>query len=33
MYVGDARFTENIDQAGTGLARYMAEAIAARYQG
>lgn len=28
MYVADARFTENIDKAGAGLARYMAAAIA-----
>jgi len=29
MYVADPRFTENIDRAGPGLARYMSEAIAA----
>lgn len=29
MYVEDARFTENIDRAEPGLARYMAEAITA----
>lgn len=29
MYVTDHRFTENIDQAGSGLARYMAAAIRA----
>lgn len=32
MYIGDARFTENIDKAGEGLAHYMADAIAARYR-
>ncbi|NNC91470.1 MAG: TipAS antibiotic-recognition domain-containing protein [Acidimicrobiia bacterium] len=32
MYIEDARFTENIDKAGVGLARYMADAIAARYR-
>jgi hypothetical protein len=32
MYVDDARFTRNIDKAGDGLARYMADAIAARYR-
>lgn len=31
MYVSDARFTENIDAAGEGLAAYMAAAIAAAY--
>lgn len=31
MYVADQRFTENIDKAGTGLAQYMSDAIAARY--
>ena len=31
MYIGDARFTTKIDQAGDGLARYLADAIAARY--
>lgn len=29
MYVMDGRFTENIDKAGEGLAKYMSEAIAA----
>ncbi len=29
MYVADPRFTENIDRAAPGLARYMSEAIAA----
>ena len=29
MYVADHRFKENIDKAGSGLAEYMAEAIAA----
>jgi hypothetical protein len=29
MYVADARFTENIDKAGPGLAAYMREAILA----
>jgi DNA-binding transcriptional MerR regulator len=29
MYVADARFTENIDKAGEGLAEYMSAAIAA----
>lgn len=29
MYVGDSRFTTNIDKAGEGLAAYMSEAIAA----
>lgn len=29
MYVDDARFTENIDRAGAGLAQYMSDAIAA----
>ena len=29
MYVQDARFTENIDRAGTGLASYMSDAILA----
>jgi hypothetical protein len=29
MYVADPRFTENIDRAGPGLARYVSEAIAA----
>jgi len=31
MYINDPRFTESIDQAGEGLARYLADAIAARY--
>ena len=31
MYVADARFTENIDKHGEGLAAYMSEAIAAAY--
>jgi DNA-binding transcriptional MerR regulator len=31
MYVADTRFTENIDQAGEGLAQYLAEAIAANH--
>lgn len=30
MYIGDAGFTENMDKAGDGLARYLADAIAAR---
>ena len=32
MYVQDARFTSNIDKHGKGLARYMSDAIAARYK-
>ena len=32
MYVSDPRFTENIDKAAPGLARYMAEAIAAAHR-
>ena len=31
MYVADERFAENIDKAGEGLARYMADAIEAAY--
>lgn len=31
MYVQDARFAENIDKHGEGLAQYMSDAIAARY--
>jgi len=31
MYVADARFTKNIDKAREGLAKYMSEAIAARW--
>jgi DNA-binding transcriptional MerR regulator len=31
MYVADHRFTENIDKAKPGLARYMSDAIAARW--
>jgi len=30
MYVADPRFTENIDQASPGLARYLSDAIAAK---
>ncbi len=33
MYVTDARFSENIDHAGDGLAQYMADAIESRYSG
>lgn len=33
MYIKDARFTKNIDKHGDGLAHYMSEAIAARYEG
>jgi hypothetical protein len=29
MYVGDPRFTRNIDKAGAGLAQFMSDAIAA----
>jgi DNA-binding transcriptional MerR regulator len=32
MYVADSRFTENIDKAGEGLARYVSEAIAANHR-
>lgn len=32
MYVADERFRANIDKAGEGLARYLSDAIAARYQ-
>jgi DNA-binding transcriptional MerR regulator len=31
MYVADSRFTENIDKAGEGLARYLSDAIAANH--
>jgi DNA-binding transcriptional MerR regulator len=31
MYVTDARFTENIDKSGEGLARYLSDAIAATH--
>lgn len=31
MYAADPRFQDNIDTAGTGLAAYLSEAIAARY--
>lgn len=32
MYVADQRFNDNIDKAGKGLAQYMSDAIAARYE-
>lgn len=32
MYFADRRFTENIDEAGEGLAAYMSEAISAAYR-
>ena len=31
LYVADSRFTENIDKAGEGLARYLSDAIAANH--
>lgn len=33
MYIEDQRFTDNLDEHGEGLARYMSDAIAARYAG
>ncbi len=32
MYVSDLRFKENIDEAGSGLAQYLSEAIAANHE-